>query len=205
MDALTIRNEHMKHRCYFISVMCSASLYNWYNYSLFDPVINSIFTAYYQNCLLMLFYLCWDTYHMTLSPNRLLLYRTDLVIHHAVTLAIYLSYINNTSLQMSNVLIMESISLMNYTWRNRPELLNIYRTACILLVRMPLSFWFWLYYNPNVIFPYLKDTRSHNYYLYLRALGNLYCFFICYDIYILWKLHKSKLSIDSSISRHKIE
>ncbi len=206
MDALTIHNEHMKHRCYFISAMCSASLYSWYNYSLFDPIINSFFTAYYQNCILMIFYLCWDTYHMTLSPNSLLLYRTDLVIHHSVTLAIYLSYINNTALQMNNVLVMESISLMNYAWRNRPELLNIYRTACILLIRMPLSFWFYLYYNPNIMLPYLKETSSYEHYLYLRALSNLYLFFICYDVYILWKLYKPKSKlIASSVSRDKIE
>lgn len=205
MDVLTIRNEHMKNRCYFISAMCSASLYSWYNYSLFDPVVNDFYTVYYQNCLLMLFYLCWDTYHMILSPNRALLYRTDLVIHHTVTLAIFLSYINNTALQMNHVLIMESISLMNYVWRDRPEILNIYRTACILLIRMPLSFWFSLYYNPNIIFPYFKENRSHYHYTYLHALSNVYLFFLCYDVFILWKIYKPKRIEGSSVSGNKIK
>ncbi len=67
--------EHMKRRCYFISEMCGMSLYSWYNYSLFDPLNNSFFTPYYQNCLLMMFYLGWDTYHMI---NKHILFRTDL-------------------------------------------------------------------------------------------------------------------------------
>jgi hypothetical protein len=177
--------EHMKKRCYFISVMCSMSLYSWYNYSLFDPIDNSFFTPYYQNCLLMLFYLGWDTYHMISNP---LLFRKDLLIHHFITSIVYLSYINNTSLQMSNVLIMECISLMNYIWKNNPQLLKLYRTICIFCVRIPLSLWFWLYYNPNFQYPYLKLTTNH--YLYLSTLGNVYLFFIVYDMFILWKMYK---------------
>jgi len=206
MDALTIRNEHMKRRCYFISAMCSASLYSWYNYSLFDPIVNSFFTLYYQNCLLMLFYLLWDTYHMTLSPNRALLYRTDLIIHHSVSGVVCSSLINNSALQFSNCLIMESISALNYSWRNNPRALNIYRTFCIFLIRMPISFWYLLYYNPNVVFPYLKETRSYHHYLYLRMIGYTTLFFICYDAHILWKIYKPKSKlIDSSVSRNKIE
>ncbi len=133
------QTEHMKRRCYFISAMCGMSLYSWYNYSLFDPITNRFFTPYYQNCLLMLFYLCWDTYHMTIDA---ILCRTDLMIHHSVTLVIYLSHINQISLELSNVLIMECISLLNYAWRNNPKLLKLYRTLCILCVRIPLSLWF---------------------------------------------------------------
>jgi len=177
----------MKNRCYFISTMCGMSLYSWYNYSLFDPINNSFFTPYYQNCLLMLFYLGWDTYHMINIP---ILYRTDLMIHHSVTLVIYLSSINNTSLQMSNVLIMESISLMNYIWRNKQQLLKLYRTLCIFCIRIPVSLWFWLYYNPNIIYPYWKTTVTYPHYLYLSTLTNLYIFFIVYDMFILWKLYK---------------
>ncbi len=72
MDNQTV---HMKQRCYFIAAMCGMSLYSWYNYSLFEPINNSFMTPYYQNCLLMLFYLGWDTYHMTI--NRFLFYVLD--------------------------------------------------------------------------------------------------------------------------------
>ena len=164
---MDIQTEHMKYRCYFISAMCGMSLYSWYNYSLFDPINNSFFTPYYQNNLLMLFYLGWDTYHMITNP---ILYRTDLMIHHSVTLVVYLSYINNTSLQISNVLIMECISLMNYIWRNNPEAMKLYRTLCIFCIRIPLSLYMWLYYNPNYIYPYLKIQRTYPHYLYLYTI-----------------------------------
>ena len=54
---MDIQTVHMKHRCGFIATICSLSLYNWYNYSLFGPIDNSFFTPYYQNCLFVLFYL----------------------------------------------------------------------------------------------------------------------------------------------------
>jgi hypothetical protein len=180
----------MKKRCNFILAMCGMSLYNWYNYSLFDPVVNDFFTPYYQNCLLMLFYLGWDTYHMTLSNNRKILYRTDLIIHHIFCLIGGISYINNTSLQFSHFMICECISLMNYYWRNNHNRLNLYRKFCIFCIRIPLSLWFWLYYNPYIGFPYLKQTRPYYHYLYLFVLLNQYWFFIAYDIFILWKINK---------------
>ncbi len=192
MDIASVRTQHMKTRCYFISVMCGLSLYNWYNYSLFDPPVNDFMTPYYQNCLLMIFYLTWDTYKMIFSENRKILYRTDLAIHHFITIIVYFSYINNTTLQMSNVLIMECISMMNYIWKDNPKLLNLYRTICILLVRMPLSLWMRLYYNPTIIYPYLKLTRTYPHYLYLSTLGNIYTFFILYDMFILWQIYKPK-------------
>ena len=184
---MDIQTEHMKQRCYFISAMCGMSLYGWYNYSLFDPINTSFFTPYYQSCILMLFYLGWDIYHMISKP---ILYRTDLMIHHTVTTIVCLSYINNTTLQMSNVSIGECISLMNYIWRNNPQLLKLYRTLCIFCIRIPLSLWMLLYYNPTVMHPYWKVTHTYNHYLYLSTLCNVYLFFILYDMFILWKLYK---------------
>lgn len=194
MNDLCIRNEHMKHRCYFISAMCGMSLYGWFNYSLFDPPVNDFGTPYYYNCLLMLFYLGWDTYHMILSINKSILYRNDLMIHHIVSTIVYLSYINHTTLQISHVLIMECISLMNYVWRNNPKLLNLYRTFCIFVIRLPLSFWCWFYLNP-IISQYIIATRTYYHSLYLCTLGNIYLFFIAYDLFILWKIYKPNKQI----------
>ena len=191
--ATTVRHNHMRKRCYFISIMCSISLYTWYSYSLFTHVKNDIFTPYYQNALLMIFYLCWDTYHMTLSSNRSILFRKDLLIHHIVSLIVYLSCINNAPLQMSNVLIMECISLMNYVWRKHNKWLNLYRTVCIFLIRIPLSLWFWLYYNPEIYNPYLKTIVGEYHHKYLDLLSNVYVLFIFYDMYILWQIYKPKV------------
>jgi hypothetical protein len=186
-----IQTNHMKSRCYFISAMCGISIYSWTNYSLFDPITNHFMTIYYQNRLLFLFYLLWDTYHMTLSEKRIVLYRKDLVIHHIISFIITISSVNNCSLVASNYMIMECISLMNHVWKNNPQLLKFYRTMCILLVRMPLSFWFWLYYNPNYLYVHLKQTMTPNHYYYFYTIiGKVYIFFILYDMLILWKLHK---------------
>ena len=187
-----MQNKHMKYRCYFISTLCSLSLYTWwYNGSLVetihhDKIINTNYnnrfhrvTPQHLNCLLMAFYLCWDMYHMILSCNRRILFRTDLIMHHIVTLATVFNYINHIPLQISNTIIMECISLMNYAWRDNKKKLNLYRTFCILFVRMPLSFFFIFYKSNNIVrFPYTQI--------------NGYWFFIFYDAFILWKIYKPK-------------
>ena len=185
MDQL-IRDEHMKHRCYFITTMCGLSLYTWSNYSLFDPITNDFFTPYYQNCLLMIFYLTWDTYNMITRP---ILYRTDLMIHHAVVFIVFISSKNYMSLLASNIIIMENISLLNYALRDNIRLLNLYRTACILFVRLPLTIWVFIYYNPNIIIPHLYKTVTTVEYYYLYFILKLQTFFILYDMFILWKLY----------------
>ena len=145
---LDVQNKHMKHRCYFIYTLCSLSLYtwyNWYNGSLVDIVHEDhdnnynpgrfhLLTPQYLNCLLIGFYLSWDTYHMTLSSNRRILFRTDLVIHHVSMLITLLNYINYIPLEISKTIIMECISFMNYAWRDNKKILNLYRTLCIFLL-----------------------------------------------------------------------
>jgi hypothetical protein len=184
-----IRAEHTKKRCYFIYAMCTMSLYSWCNYSIFDldPVNSNVhfFTPYYQNCLLMLFYLGWDTYHMTLSKHRKILYRKDLIVHHFISTFTYLSFTNITPLQLSNILIMECISAMNDVLKNNARLLKLYRTLCIFFVRMPLSLWSCLYY-----IPYYKKIMLPNDVFKTTLSTTLLIFFMCYDVFILWKLYK---------------
>jgi hypothetical protein len=169
-------SQHMKTRCYFMSVMCGVSLYTWTNYSLFDPVNNDFFSPHYQNCLLFLFYLSWDLYKM--YTNKLL-YRTDLVIHHIVSISSCALTFNSYSLQMSNMLIAESISVMNYVWSNEPELLKLWRTACVLLCRMPIELFLIFGHNPT--FNAFGWTTNNTPFAIC---------FILYDCHILWKLYK---------------
>jgi hypothetical protein len=186
---MDIQTQHMKHRCYFIFAMCNLSLYGWCNYSLFEPYTNSFFTPYYQNGLLFLFYLLWDTYHMTTSP---VLYRTDLIIHHIMAFVFTASAINTNSLAMSNYMILECISLMNYLWRNKPQFLKIYRTCCICIIRTPLTLWFWYYYTYTVMYPVWKESLTYGHCLYLKTLFDMSLVFMFYDMYILWQLYKPK-------------
>ena len=170
---MDIQIEHMKQRCYFISAMCGMSLYSWYNYSLFDPIDNSFLTPYYHNGLLFLFYLGQDTYHMITKP---VLFRTELMIHDTMSVIITLFSINNNTLQMSNYMILECISLMNYVWRNNPYLLKVYRTICICVIRTPMTVWFY-YYSPIIMYPYWENNLTYNYCLFtpLNIQSNAHC------------------------------
>jgi hypothetical protein len=139
-----------------------------------------------------------------MSKNRRILYRTDLMIHHLVCFVVYLSYIGNTTLQINNVLIMEIISAMNHVLCDHNDILKIFRTACIFCIRMPLSLWFRFYYNPNYQYSYLRNTYNYYHSEYLVFLGNIYLFFVVYDIYILWRLYKPrKIQITPSVENMK--
>ena len=68
----------------------------------------------------MLLYLGWDTYYMITKP---ILFRVDLMIHHSMAFFTYATFTHICPLQMSNLLVMECISLMNNILRNNKFLL----------------------------------------------------------------------------------
>ena len=135
----------------------------------------------------MLFYLGWDTYHMITNP---ILFRTELIIHHSISFFTYITFTHICPLQLSNILVCECISLMNNVWRYNPRILKMYRTFCILCVRLPLWIWMWVYYFPTYILTHYKIILSYNHYLYFSIAGKIMLFFIMYDLFILWKLYK---------------
>jgi omega-6 fatty acid desaturase (delta-12 desaturase) len=193
IDDVDIQNQHMKNRCYFLTVICGMSLYSWYNYSLFDPITIDYYSQYYQNCLLCNFYLCWDTYQMIFSQNKKVLFRKELLIHHILSLFVSVSFTNYAPLYLSHIFIMESISVMNHILKDKQLLLKIYRTLCICLIRIPLSVWSLSYYIPNILIPHLKKSITHQpYYFILYVNTHIFYFFIAYDMYILFKLYKPK-------------
>ncbi len=183
---MDIRDEHMKMRCYFMWAMCCMSLYNWYAYSLFEPINNDILKPYYLNCALFIYYLFWDSYKMLLSSDRKILYRTDLMIHHCISLFTYISLINYTSLQVSHVLVMECISLLNYVLRNRPKTLAYYRLFCIFIVRIPMCVYMLNYNWYHIMFyaPTMELYYQH------QPYENIYFLFLAYDACLLKQLHK---------------
>jgi hypothetical protein len=175
------------HRCYCLIVSCILSLHTWYNYPHLnvdnnDNVnSNSYFELYCKNLFLRSYFI-WDMYHMTLSSNRKILFRTDLLVRHVVGLYLFFKYINFIPIIWSKFTIAECISLMNYIWRDNKKLLKIYKTFSILFVRIPLFVWFFYYFynknkNNNLFdFPYVKT----------------FCFLMIYDAILLWKLYKPK-------------
>ena len=188
---MDIQSKHTTNRCNFIYALCSMSLYSWYNYSLYDPINNSFFTPYYHTGTLFLLYLMWDTYHMMISKH--ILFRTDLLIHHALSFTITAMSLNNNVLLTSHYIIIECISLMNDILKNKPRLLKLYRTFCVCVIRTPLSLWFWYDYIPTIMYPHWKLTLTHNHYSYMKLfIHDFSFFFVLYDVFILWKLYKSK-------------
>jgi hypothetical protein len=182
---INIQNVHMKHRCYYLFVSCLLSLHTWYIYPHFDisrvtsylKIDSSSYLKLYHKNYFLVLYLLWDVFNMTLSKNRKILFRKDLIIHHVVSLYVLFKYINIVPLEWSKFTIVECISLMNYIWRNNKNLLKIYRTCSIFFVRMPLSLWMCFnFYKNNIDFPYFKSLF----------------FMIFYDAYILWKLYFEK-------------
>lgn len=178
----------MKYRCFCLFVSCILSLHTWYNYPYINNVdkidnvnSDSYFELYCKNLFLGSYFI-WDVYHMTLSLNRKILFRTDLLVHNIVVFYLLFKYINIIPMEWSKFTIAECISLMNYIWRDNKKLLKIYRTFCILFVRMPLFVWFFYYFynkhkNNNLFdFPYIKG----------------FFFMVIYDAIILWKLYKPK-------------
>ena len=182
------KNNHMKKRCFFITIMCLLSLIGWYHYNIYDPFNFHYISLYFLNNMIMIFYLLWDIYCMIISSNRMVLYRKDLIIHHFITLIVYLSYTNKVPIVTNNVLIMESISLMNTVLKNHAVALKIYRTIVIFVIRIPICLWMLFYYNPRFIIP--QFIKQKNY--YLAILSNIYILFILYDINILIKLYGLK-------------
>lgn len=189
MTRYQIQEEHMKNRCYFVSTLFGLSVYGWYNYSLFDPIIVDVYTSYYQSCLLMLFYLGWDTYHMTLGPNRSILYRSDLMIHHSISSVVFMVTLPIIPIFTNHLLIMECISIFNYALRNNQNVLNVYRILCIVIVRIPLILYSYCVFVPGVLEPHLKSLTVY-YPQYILFTYTMLLTFIVYDINILWRIYK---------------
>jgi hypothetical protein len=187
-----IKESNLKYRCICMSIMCAISLYNWFNYSLFGPIINEISYPYYQNCLLFIFYLLWDLHQITMSPYKMVLYRKDLVIHHVFSLLFVSGGISYSSLQCSHVILMECLSIMNYTWRNHKYYrhLNYYRLFCIFFIRLPICIYMMYYVNPIYFIPYYKSI-SYPQFLCAYYLNYSLYFYIFYDLFIIKQIYRN--------------
>ena len=128
---IVISNQRLKVagncRIYY-RLMCSLSVYTWTNYSLFEPNEKQFWSVPYQNCLLFMIYLAWDTWSMYFDKS---LFRVDLQIHHIIGSVVFGSMIMYIPIAGSMALINECISLLNNVLRDKPYLLNWYRLFCI--------------------------------------------------------------------------
>jgi hypothetical protein len=179
-----IIDTHKFKRSLIFLFINSLALYNSFKYSIYSPV-ETLFTCnsitLQTNYYIFIFYVIWDLYKMVLSADKKILYRNDLLCHHIA--CIISSFIARKCLLLSNIVMnMECICLMNYIFREKKNetYLALYRIACIICVRIPISF-FINYYN----YFYLKQ--------YIQSIDNIVqyevfgctAFFLLYDMYLL--------------------
>ncbi len=153
-----------------------------YNTMLYDQFSVNIYeTSPTLRLLPVIFvsYLGWDIYVMM---NYKQLFRTDLMIHHTMTITIYCFAFYYNILKISSLFMLcESISLLNYLLRNHLTYLNYYRIMTILFIRMPI--WFGCIY---VHYNHYDDLLTTLYILFKYGPT----LFILYDIVILYRIKR---------------
>jgi hypothetical protein len=173
----------------FLWVLFCVSLYDRCTYSMYAPYVNNITRPYYLNCCLFTYYLCWDMYKMLLSPDRLILYRTVLIIHHVVALYLNLVTINYISIIGDLTFLMECVSLFNFV-SCKSKWLLYYRFVCTVCVRLPLSCFLSFYYHDYVVVPHFKPLLGQFEYYHFVTTCRLIFLFVLYDVYVIRKIYR---------------
>lgn len=184
-----INEQHTFRRCSFIATMCFVSLLSWTYDSFYAPVQNKVTSLHTINGLFFLFYLLWDLYQMMYSSYKKQLYRLDLVIHHLAAFVLTAGCLPFISLAVSRSLITESVSLMNYIWKDKVHFirLNIYRLFTIICIRLPYSIFSGLYYLPAYINTY-KQEHSVLQLNWLYVMNNIIFLAVLYDLYLMKRI-----------------
>jgi len=179
----------LKHRSYFIAAMCSISLYGWCRCSLYNTAYTTECKGVYNaNCSFFILYLCWDMYKVFTRTQTL---KDKLIAHHIFSIV---GIMNNFSLQTSHVMIALSMSLMDYLLKNKYIPLLIYRSSCILLIRIPLATYFMVMYNPTTVSYYGININNTPYSI---------CFML-YDTYLLYCLWNPFMPYFMNVVQNKI-
>ena len=184
-------DNHMKYRCMCIAVMCGLGAYDWLTHSLYEPITAERWNVSGANLAFFLTYLSWDTWAMVGGVNRKILYRTELLIHHLVSIGAFSRALYSAPLIGSRDLLNESISLLNYTLRGAPNesTLHWYRLATIFLIRLPISIGTPIFYYMN---GYLLEQSSADTGYSIKTYQIMLCithaFFVIYDLILIRKI-----------------
>ena len=184
-------DNHMKYRCACIAVMCGLSAYDWLTHSLYEPITTDRWNVSGANLVFFMTYLSWDTWAMVGGENRKILYRTELLIHHLVSMCCFSAGLYFVPLIASRGLICESISLLNYSLRGAHNelFLHNYRLAMIFLIRLPISIGIPIFYYMN---GYLLEQSSADKGVSIKTYQTMLCithaFFTIYDLILILKI-----------------
>ena len=184
-------DTHMKYRCACIAVMCGLSVYDWFTHSMYEPITTDRWNVSGTNLVFCILYMTWDTWAMVGGVNRQILYRTELLIHHLVSMGFFSAGLYFVPLIVSRALICESVSLLNYTLRGAHNelILHRYRLATIFLIRFPISIITPIFYYMN---GYLLEPTSADTGVSVESLQTAlivsHLFFTIYDIILVRKI-----------------
>lgn len=185
-------DTHMKYRCACIAVMCGLSAYDWFTHSLYEPITADRWNVGGMNVVVCLLYMTWDTWAMVGGTNRKILYRTELLIHHLVSIGVFSGFgLYFVPLITSRDLICESLSLLNYTLRgaHNESFLHKYRLATIFLIRFPISIGTPIFYYMNgYLLEPTSTTTGVPIRTYINALLFSHTFFTIYDVILVRKI-----------------
>ena len=189
-----IRDMHMKYRCYWMAFICMISAHDWFMYTLYSSIDLSWGSSYCMNCILTSCYISWDTWSMIGGNERTVLYRKDLMIHHIMTIPVFIGALLWCPLCGSLVSITESLSLMNYIFRDKSyeRLLHYYRIVIVFFIRLPV-FLFFINYATYHVYRYIDQSvcgyLCYNIGFQIPKYGTI--LFIMYDVNIIYKIWKS--------------
>ena len=184
-------DAHMKYRCMCIAVMCGLSTYDWLTHSLYEPITIDRWNVSGANIVFFLTYLSWDTWAMVGGVNRQILYRTELLIHHLISIVSFSAGLYLTPLIASHDLLNESISLLNYTLRgaSNESILHRYRLATIFLIRLPVCIGTPIFYYMNgYLLEPASTTSGGSIKTYQIMLWITHAFFTIYDLILVRKI-----------------
>lgn len=182
---------HMKHRCTCIAVMCGLSAHDWFAHSIYDPITTDRWNVSGLNILFAIGYLTWDMNAMLFGTNHSILYRKDLLIHHVVSIISFSAGMYFIPLVCSRDLLCESLSLLNYTFRDdhNGPFLHKYRLATILLIRLPITTIHPLFYCRHAhLLEQASIATGASIQSYKLSLIISHLCFIIYDIILIRKI-----------------
>jgi hypothetical protein len=166
------------------------STYTWITTPIYIPLTNDPYNVSGLNNMFFQCYLWWDMWCMLLGPNRSMLYRTELILHHIGSSIIFITNAYFAPVIGSHALICESISLLNYTLRGNDRLLHRYRIATIFLIRFPIFIGHSIYYTIYADTVLAPTARSFD--ISIASCCSMVCvahiFFVIYDIILLRKI-----------------
>ena len=215
MNEQEIIDENMKYRSTCCALLTSLSFYGWYNFFYMSvtelyqepykyETINLI--SYPYVCVvIVIIYLIYDIWIMIFGKHSKILYRSELLIHHIISLLSCIVGLLRFPEIITNCLMMESLSIFNYVLRSNKNKLTLYcyRFFNLICIRGPFLLYMLYYHHMNhellfvdvyIITPKITDIIvSVNYIIFI-----IHDIFLCCKIIYILQHIRNNITINRS-------